>query len=66
MAAAVRCAGDVVGLPRADAFRMATATPADAIGLRDRGRIAPGQRADLVALGSDLAVIAVWQGGRRL
>jgi N-acetylglucosamine-6-phosphate deacetylase len=66
MAGAVRCASTLIGLPRADALRMATATPADMLGLRDRGRIAPGLRADLVALDADLTVVAVWQAGRRL
>jgi N-acetylglucosamine-6-phosphate deacetylase len=48
------------------ALRMATATPAETLNLTDRGRIAPGQRADLVALSADLDVLAVWQGGVRL
>jgi N-acetylglucosamine-6-phosphate deacetylase len=66
MAGAVRYAATEVGLSRADALRMATASAADAIGLRDRGRIAPGLRADLVALDAGLDVIAVWQGGRQI
>ncbi len=66
MAEAVRNAVRLVGLPLAAALRMATATPADHIGLPDRGRIAAGARADLVALDGDLRVIAVWQGGRRI
>ena len=32
------------------ALRLATATPARAVGLTDRGTIAPGQRADLIAV----------------
>ncbi len=66
MADAVRNAVHLVGLPLAAALRMATATPAERIGLADRGRIAAGARADLVALDADLRVIAVWQGGRRV
>lgn len=66
MADAVRNAVHLVGLPLAAALRMATATPAACIGLGDRGRIAAGMRADLVALDSDLRVVAVWQGGRRV
>ena len=66
MAGAVRCAIAEVGLPAADALRMATATPAAHLGLRDRGRVAPGLRADLVALDADWRVVAVWQGGRRV
>jgi alpha-D-ribose 1-methylphosphonate 5-triphosphate diphosphatase PhnM len=43
---------------------MAATIPADAVGLPDRGRIAPGMRADLVALdSSSLTVRAVWLGG---
>jgi len=56
----------LVGCSRHDALRMATATPADVAGFSDRGRIAPGLRADLVALNHKLEVIDVWQGGRRL
>jgi alpha-D-ribose 1-methylphosphonate 5-triphosphate diphosphatase PhnM len=43
---------------------MAATIPADALGLSDRGRIAPGMRADLVALDpNSLAVRAVWLSG---
>ena len=66
MAEAVRNAVQMVGLPLAAALRMATATPAEHIGLPDRGRIAAGARADLVALDGDLRVVAVWQGGQRI
>ncbi|HEX3349077.1 MAG TPA: N-acetylglucosamine-6-phosphate deacetylase [Acetobacteraceae bacterium] len=63
MAAAVRNAVAAANIPLADALRMATATPAAAAGLQDRGRIAPGLRADLVALDGALDVISVWQSG---
>ncbi len=66
MAQAVKCAVDVCGLPLADALRMATATPARIIGLADRGRIATGLRADLVALDPDLNVIGVWRAGVKI
>jgi alpha-D-ribose 1-methylphosphonate 5-triphosphate diphosphatase len=36
------------GLPLADAIATVTWKPGDALGLTDRGRIAPGLRADLV------------------
>jgi N-acetylglucosamine-6-phosphate deacetylase len=39
-----------LGIPPARAIRYATANPARVLGLTDRGRIAPGARADLVAL----------------
>lgn len=49
-----------------EAVQMATATPAAVLGLADRGRIAAGARADLVALDAGMVVRAVWQGGVRL
>ncbi|MDQ1385258.1 MAG: N-acetylglucosamine-6-phosphate deacetylase, partial [Actinomycetota bacterium] len=54
-----------LGLPAARAVRHVTANPARVLGLADRGRIASGARADLVALDPDtLAVRAVWVAGR--
>ncbi len=51
-----------VAVPRA--VRYATANPARVLGATDRGRIAPGARADLVALDpATLAVRSVWVGG---
>jgi N-acetylglucosamine-6-phosphate deacetylase len=38
------------GIPLRDAVKMATETPADVLGLRSKGRIAPGADADLVLL----------------
>jgi N-acetylglucosamine-6-phosphate deacetylase len=61
-----RAVRNVVGLgvPVERAVEMATTTPADALGLTDRGRIAPGARADLVALDPhSLTVHAVWVAG---
>lgn len=66
MAAAVRNAVCHAGLPLAAVLRMATQTPACAIGLADRGRIAPGCFADFVLLDLDINVAAVWQQGTRL
>ena len=66
MAEAVR---NLVALTGADwtvALRMATATPAECLGVDDRGVIAVGARADLVVLDDDLNVLEVWQGGQRL
>ena len=53
----------------ADAIACVTSTPAERIGLEDRGEIAPGRRADLVRvrLVDDLPlVVAVWRDGRRV
>lgn len=66
MAEAVRNAVQLAGIPLVDALRMATATPAACMRFTDRGRIAAGCRADLVALDADLRIIAVWQEGVRL
>lgn len=53
-----------IGVPLAPAVRHLTANPARVLGLRDRGRVAPGARADLVALDPEtLAVRAVWVAG---
>ncbi len=48
------------------AYRAASLSPAEAFGLKDRGLIAPGKRADIVALGSLEACDAhyVWAGGK--
>ncbi|HUF83089.1 MAG TPA: amidohydrolase family protein [Acidimicrobiia bacterium] len=64
-----RAVRNVVGLgvPVARAVEMATAVPADVLGLRDRGRLAPGARADLVALDpTTLEVRAVWLEGEQV
>lgn len=57
MASAVRNVVDRLGLPLADALRMASGNPLAFLGLdADRGRVAPGHRADLVVLDSALRV----------
>ncbi|MDB6163853.1 MAG: nagA, partial [Xanthomonadaceae bacterium] len=64
MATAVRNAVRMVGLPLDEAVRMASTYPAEFLGLNDTvGRIAPGLRADLVALDADLQVQSTWIGG---
>jgi N-acetylglucosamine-6-phosphate deacetylase len=53
-----------LGVPVERAVEMASAIPAAVLGLTDRGRLAPGARADVVALDPDtLAVRAVWLRG---
>ena len=63
MASAVRNAVTMLDLPLVDALRMASANPADFLALRDAGRIAPGQRANLVLLDDELQVRETWIDG---
>jgi N-acetylglucosamine-6-phosphate deacetylase len=63
MAAAVRSAVAMLGLPVERALRMASTYPANFMRLADRGRIAPGFRADIVALTDRLEVLGTWIGG---
>ncbi|MFI5844780.1 amidohydrolase family protein [Catenuloplanes sp. NPDC051500] len=61
------------GLTPVEALRAATSTPARRFGLTDRGRIAPGLRADLLlvegdpttTIGDTLNIRAVWRRGTR-
>ncbi len=65
MATAVRNCVRRVGIPLDEALRMASAYPADFLGIADRrGRIQPGLAADLVHLDGDLAVRATWIAGK--
>ena len=64
MASAVRNCVRRLDLPLEEAARMASTYPADLLGLgATHGRIAPGYRADLVALDDDLQVVGTWIGG---
>jgi N-acetylglucosamine-6-phosphate deacetylase len=47
----------ITGASVPDAVRTITSTPARVLGLTDRGRIAPGCRADLTVLDDDLSVV---------
>jgi N-acetylglucosamine-6-phosphate deacetylase len=65
MASAVRNAVRRLGLSLPQALRMASRVPAEFLRLgRERGCIAPGIRADLVLLDSDLAVLETWIDGK--
>ncbi len=64
MATAVRNSVQLLGLPLEEALRMATLYPAQFLKVEhERGSIAPGLRADLVALDDDLQVVETWIGG---
>lgn len=62
------------GLSPLAALQAATSLPAAAFALRDRGRIAPGLRADLVLVDGDpthdvlatRAIVAIWKLGQRV
>jgi N-acetylglucosamine-6-phosphate deacetylase len=74
-----RLAGSVVTLPEAignlaqattasvsQALRCATANPAEALGLGDRGDLRPGSRGDVVILDDEFRVMATFVAGDRL
>lgn len=57
------------GIAMPEAIAPVTRAPADLIGLADRGRLAPGLRADLIRVrevGGTPTVVAVWREGRRI
>ena len=63
---AVRNLVQVVGVDLADAVRFASTNPARLMGCDDRGVLAVGARADIVALDADLQVAQVWIAGQPL
>ncbi|HEX5161371.1 MAG TPA: N-acetylglucosamine-6-phosphate deacetylase [Steroidobacteraceae bacterium] len=63
MASAVRNCVHLLGLDLAEAVRMASANPAEFLALRNVGRLAGGQRANLVRLDGDLRAVATWIDG---
>jgi len=65
MASCVRNAVRMLGVPLAEAARMASQWPAEFLGLgKELGRIAPGLRASLVAADDELKVLDTWIDGR--
>jgi len=65
MAGAVRNTVNQLGVSLTDALRMASTYPAEFLKLGGRmGRIAPGQRADLVLVDEEVNVLRSWIGGR--
>ena len=67
--AALHLPRDLPGIDLASAVRAVTKTPAEAVGLDDRGEIAMGKRADLIRVHVARAtpvVRSVWREGRRV
>jgi N-acetylglucosamine-6-phosphate deacetylase len=65
MAGCVRNTVALLGVPLPQAVRMASQWPAEFLGLESEcGRIAPGQRANLVAADDELGVLETWIDGR--
>jgi len=65
MLSSVRFVHEKLGLPLADAIRMATVYPAEAVGLCERkGALGPGLDADFVLLSDDLQMKSTWISGR--
>ncbi|MCG6903924.1 MAG: N-acetylglucosamine-6-phosphate deacetylase [Rhodobacter sp.] len=63
MARAIRVLVNDVGVPLADALRMATTGPASVIRRDDLGRLAPGHPAHFVHLRDDLTPGGIWNAG---
>lgn len=64
MLSSVRFVHQTLDLPLGEAIRMASAYPADAIGLSaTKGRLLPGLDADFVLLTDDLDMVATYIGG---
>ena len=69
LTAALRLPHVVPGIDLAAAVRTVTKTPAAAVGLDDRGELAPGQRADLIrvrVVGDVPMVRSAWSAGVRV
>jgi alpha-D-ribose 1-methylphosphonate 5-triphosphate diphosphatase len=67
--AALRLPAAVPAIDLPSAVRTVTKTPAEAVGLTDRGEIAIGRRADLIrvqVVHNVPVVRSVWRGGRRV
>jgi alpha-D-ribose 1-methylphosphonate 5-triphosphate diphosphatase len=67
--AALQLPRDVPAVDLASAVRTVTKTPAEAVGLADRGEIVPGKRADLIRVhvARDVPVVrSVWREGVRV
>ncbi|HEV7318004.1 MAG TPA: N-acetylglucosamine-6-phosphate deacetylase [Ensifer sp.] len=67
MLSSVRFVHEKLGLPVEEALRMASAYPADAMGIAThKGRLKPGADADFVLLTPELAMGSTWIGGTKV
>ncbi|MEK1930920.1 MAG: amidohydrolase family protein, partial [Pararhizobium sp.] len=67
MLSSVRFAHEKLNLPLDEAIRMASAYPADAVGIAARkGRLLPGLDADFVLLTDRLEMASTWIGAKRV
>ncbi|OCP20824.1 MULTISPECIES: N-acetylglucosamine-6-phosphate deacetylase [unclassified Ensifer] len=67
MLSSVRFVHEKLGLPVEEALRMASAYPADAMGISShKGRLLPGSDADFVLLTPELAMGSTWIGGDKV
>jgi len=67
MLSSVRFVHERLGLPLDEALRMASAYPADAVGIAEqKGRLLPGTDADFIVLTPELALKSSWIGGRKV
>ncbi|WP_084268448.1 N-acetylglucosamine-6-phosphate deacetylase [Allorhizobium undicola] len=51
-------------VPLGEALNMASLYPAEALGVTDRGKLAPGRQGDFLVLSPDLELHSTWIGGR--
>jgi N-acetylglucosamine-6-phosphate deacetylase len=63
MMQAVRNCIENAGIPADEAFRMASAYPAEVMNISDKGRIAPGYKADLIVFDKDYMISHVFVEG---
>jgi N-acetylglucosamine-6-phosphate deacetylase len=63
MLSCVRYVHEKLGQPLAEALRMASLYPAEAIGAKTKGSLAAGQDADFIVLGPDLNIHSTWISG---
>jgi N-acetylglucosamine-6-phosphate deacetylase len=62
----IRTMIDIGGAGLQDAIKMMTTSPAAAMGLADRGCVAPGRRADLTFWDEGMRIVGTMIGGRLL